>query len=273
MLTPASETLFPTLGPAYRQLCLVLARIWRTLWPALRGGLTAPTDDVRAGSGRNSGLVRSRRPGSARRGGSDRGDRRLGLLRLAKPQRGNELLLQTVWSEVAIPPRDLSPKWLVDRIGFDYTGRLVVSAGLGPKANDDTMGQVGQLDRLESLSLSMTNVTDKGVAHLEGLGLLRDLDLGQTKINDAGLAHLKGLKALRVITLWNTRVTDEGVLQLEEALPWAQIMRDEDTGVQRGCSPEPSRTSISPERSRSAWPASCWPTARTGRDVAVRRPS
>ena len=271
MLTPASETLFPTLGPAYRQLCLVLARIWRPLWPALRGGLTAPTDDVRAGSGRNSGLVRSRRPGSARRGGSDRGDRRLGLLRLAKPQRGTELLLQTVWSEVAVPPPGTCRR-SGSSIASASTTQAVVSAGLGPKANDDTMGQVGQLDRLESLSLSMTNVTDKGVAHLEGLGLLRDLDLGQTKINDAGLAHLKGLKALRVITLWNTRVTDEGVLQLEEALPWAQIMRDEDLAFSAGVS-----RAIKDLHFARTQPIrlACLLLAHRadGRDVAVRRPS
>ena len=49
-------------------------------------------------------------------------------------------------------PRDLSPKWLVDRLGFDYTG-AVVNARLGPKADDATMVQVGRLDRLESLDL------------------------------------------------------------------------------------------------------------------------
>jgi hypothetical protein len=124
-------------------------------------------------------------------------------------------------------PRDLAPKWLVDRIGLDYSG-AVVSAHLGLSADDTTMTQVGQLDRLESLGLGGTHVTDTGLVYVERLTLLRDLNLGDTGITDAGLTHLRGLQNLRTLELWKTQVTDDGVLALQEALPWLQILRDED---------------------------------------------
>jgi hypothetical protein len=124
-------------------------------------------------------------------------------------------------------PKDLAPKWLVDRIGFDYTG-AVVTAHLGMTADDSTMIQVGQLGRLESLGLGGSGVTDVGMVQVRGLTRLRDLNLGQTKITDEGLTQLEGLKDLRMLIVWNTQVSDEGVLRLQEALPELQICRDED---------------------------------------------
>jgi hypothetical protein len=233
MQTSASETMFPTLGPAYHQLCLVLARLWRPfgqlfvavslrrlmMFVLVLGAILGwYVRGVRIQRGAVAAIEAT--------GGSVYYDSQ-------NRNEGPNFYYKPFGLKWLFHPRDLSPKWLVDRIGFDYTG-AVVSARLGPKADDDTMVQVEHLDRLENFSLIGTNVTDAGLAHLRGHLLLREVDLGQTKITDAGLTHLKGLKNLRVITLWNTRVTDEGVLTLEEALPWVQIFRDEDLAFSAG---------------------------------------
>ena len=96
------------------------------------------------------------------------------------------------------------------------------------KADDETLAHVGRLGRLEYLNLAGTAVTDAGLAHLKGLTSLGDLDLSNTQVGDAGLAHLKGLTNLRMLPLVGTRVTDDGVLELKHALPWLQILREED---------------------------------------------
>ena len=52
---------------------------------------------------------------------------------------------------------------------------------------------VGQLDRLEKLSLDGSLVSDSGLMHMEGLTRLRWLNLRDTKIGDAGVDHLRRL--------------------------------------------------------------------------------
>lgn len=227
MQTSANETMFPTLGPIYQRLCQVLARILRPIGRLFVGisirRLLAFVLVLGLLLGWYVRGVRIQQAAVAAiqaTGGSVTYD----------TQSLDELPIfhyKPFGLKWFFHPRELSPKWLVDRIGLDCTG-AVVQAYLGPKADDETMVQVGQLDRLESLNLSGTSVTDAGLAHVKGLTLLRGLVLDHTKITDAGLAHLKGLKDLRRVILWKTQVSDEGVLQLEEALPLVQFMRDED---------------------------------------------
>jgi hypothetical protein len=132
-----------------------------------------------------------------------------------------------------------APRWLANLIGVDYVAN-VVSVNLVPhranypdKADDETLAHVGRLGRLENLILASTAVTDAGMAHLKGLTSLRDLNLWNTQVGDAGLAHLKGLTNLRILPLVGTRVTDDGVLELKRALPWLQILREEDVDFQK----------------------------------------
>jgi hypothetical protein len=129
--------------------------------------------------------------------------------------------------------RPRAPKWLADRVGVDYVAsvvhvNLVWRSAMGSnRADDKTLVQVGRLSRLEFLSLNNTAITDAGLAHLTGLTRLRQLELWHTQTGDAGLASLKGLSNLRLILLAGTRVTDDGVLELEEALPQVQVLREE----------------------------------------------
>jgi len=130
-----------------------------------------------------------------------------------------------------------APKWLARKVGVDYVAN-VVHVNLVPrrandpnKANDETLAHLGRLSHLEHLILTDTAVTDAGLAHLKGLTNLNGLELWHTQIGDAGLAHLKGLVSLRLLLIAGTRVTDDGVLELEEALPRVQILREEDMAL------------------------------------------
>ena len=214
MQASSNETLFPTLGPLSQQLRLIVSRLWRPfgrlfvavslrrlmMFVLVLGAILGwYVRGVRIQQGAVAAIEAT--------GGSVYYDSQ-------NRNEGPNFYYKPFGLKWLFHPRDLSPKWLVDRIGFDFTG-AVVSARLGPKADDATMVQVGQLDRLESLSLSGTRVTDAGLSHMQSLTLLRDLNLGETKITDAGLAHLKGLNELRALKLWKTQVSDDGVLQLE----------------------------------------------------------
>ena len=64
------------------------------------------------------------------------------------------------------------------------------------------------------VDLKGTQVTDIGLAHLEGLTKLQSLDLYGTKVTDAGLERLKGLSELQVLWVGDTEVTDAGLEHL-----------------------------------------------------------
>src|SRR5262249_12679584 len=65
------------------------------------------------------------------------------------------------------------------------------------------------------VDLSLSGVTDAGLAPVQGLRRLQALALSGTKVRDAGLGHLRGLQALRVLNLLHTGVTDAGLARLQ----------------------------------------------------------
>ena len=66
-------------------------------------------------------------------------------------------------------------------------------------------------------------MTDDGLANVEPLEKLTTLNLASTAVSDAGLEHLKGLTNLRQLNLAFTQTTDEGRAKLQEALPNVKI--------------------------------------------------
>jgi len=70
-------------------------------------------------------------------------------------------------------------------------------------------------DDVENVGFVYSQVTDAGLAPLEGLTTLQSLDLGATQVTDAGLVHLQGLTGLQSLSFINTQVTDAGLLQLQ----------------------------------------------------------
>jgi hypothetical protein len=69
-------------------------------------------------------------------------------------------------------------------------------------------------DKIASLDIARSKVTDGGLKALAGMKHLKELHLEGTAISDAGLDQLKGLAELEYINLYNTKVTDAGLAKL-----------------------------------------------------------
>jgi mono/diheme cytochrome c family protein len=69
-------------------------------------------------------------------------------------------------------------------------------------------------DKITSLDIARSKVTDAGLKALAGMKNLKELHLEGTGISDAGLDQLKGLAELEYINLYNTKVTDAGMAKL-----------------------------------------------------------
>ncbi len=106
------------------------------------------------------------------------------------------------------------PFWFVDRIGIDYCLN-VVYVGLLDDASSRVLVHVASLNRLQTLDLGSTTVSDAGLEHLERLRSLKTLNLSSTNITDVELRHLKGLTRLEALDLHWTRITDAGLVHLK----------------------------------------------------------
>jgi hypothetical protein len=147
------------------------------------------------------------------------------------------------------------PKWLVDTLGVDYFGHVVM-VNLGKSATDAEMAHVGQLSRLQGFEQgTATEITDAGAAHLAGLLELEHVGLSHTKVTGAVLSNLRGLtkinslhligvpvgdadlaniedfKLLEVLDLNETKVTDAGLAHLEGLVNLKQL-RLVSTGIE-----------------------------------------
>ena len=76
---------------------------------------------------------------------------------------------------------------------------------------------IGKIMTLEILSLSNTQVSDRGLAHLTKLKNLRLLELVRCPITDNGLQHLP--PNLRLIGLNRTKVSADAREKLQEQRP------------------------------------------------------
>lgn len=92
------------------------------------------------------------------------------------------------------------------------------------QVTDAGLAYLQGLTGLQALWLNNTHVTDAGLAHLQGLSRLQFLELAETEVTDTGLARLEGLTNLQVLALDNTHVTDAGLARLRKALPNCQII-------------------------------------------------
>ncbi|QDU93574.1 leucine-rich repeat domain-containing protein [Lignipirellula cremea] len=82
---------------------------------------------------------------------------------------------------------------------------------------DDTLKVLAANNRqLSELSLSNTQVTDKGAASLAALGNLRVLKLDGTAVTDAVFPPLLALRRLQRLSLQNTAVTAAAVADFEQ---------------------------------------------------------
>ena len=78
--------------------------------------------------------------------------------------------------------------------------------------------RIAKLTGLEELSMvRISDITDKGLAHLAPLKSLKLLNLNSGKISDEGLAHLKALESLEELRLpYSKNISDEGLKHIAE---------------------------------------------------------
>jgi len=91
------------------------------------------------------------------------------------------------------------------------------------KVTDAGLKSVGAMKNLTELHLENTAVTDAGLDALKPLASLEYINLYGTKVTDAGAAKLGGLAKLKSVYLWQTAVTKNGVASLKKAIPSAHI--------------------------------------------------
>lgn len=71
-----------------------------------------------------------------------------------------------------------------------------------------------------------TNVTDADLVHLiKGMTSMERLSLSDTQVTDEGLAHLAGMTSMWIVELGRTQVTDDGVEKLKTPLPTVVVIR------------------------------------------------
>ena len=101
------------------------------------------------------------------------------------------------------------------RFKIDRDNALVNVSFNGPRFGDADLAHLEGADRLHSLYLPGTRVTNAGVKeHVSRLTALRNLYLVETAISNAGLEHLHALPNLAVLYLDGTAVSDDGVEHL-----------------------------------------------------------
>jgi len=101
-----------------------------------------------------------------------------------------------------------------------------------PQITDEGLAHLQGHDHIRVLVLAQTGVTDAGVSHFSGMDSLEALDLSQTGITDAGLAKMPGLRleSLQDLNLVATGVTDAGVEHLAQ-IPSLRIVTLQGTKV------------------------------------------
>ena len=117
------------------------------------------------------------------------------------------------------------PKWLIDRVGVDYFGDVVM-VDLGEKATDHEMAAVGRFSRLRAFNPSSAKVTDAGLVSLRELTSLEILFLSRSpNVTGASLAHVRDLPRLKHIHLSHVQVGDGDLVYLQSLpkLEWLDL--------------------------------------------------
>ena len=96
-------------------------------------------------------------------------------------------------------PAPWGPKWLRAIVGDDFFDR-VRAVRLTESPNDDDLAYLRDLPDVESLIISSTHVTGKGIEQVRGLTSLKELILSRNQMTDADLARLEPLQELRYLS-------------------------------------------------------------------------
>ncbi len=144
------------------------------------------------------------------------------------------------------------------------------------KVTDAGMKAVAGMKNLTELHLENTAVTDAGLDQLKGLAALEYLNLYSTKVTDAGVKKLTGLAKLKALYLWQTGVTKDGVAALKKAMPgthinvgWTAEDDAKPVAVAAAPAPAPAAAAKTPEAKPAEAPAASKPAASAAIDPAA----
>src|SRR5581483_10932087 len=92
------------------------------------------------------------------------------------------------------------------------------------RVGDDGMKDVARMEKLQTLGLSLTGISNKGLKELSVLKNLQSLDLSRTQdCTDEWIPQLVDLKRLRFLNVFWTELTDPGVKELHKRMPACSI--------------------------------------------------
>jgi hypothetical protein len=113
----------------------------------------------------------------------------------------------------------------------DADGNVIEVNAAGSEISDDDLIHVAALDAsLQTLDLSETKVTDRGLAYLSTLIQLEKLFLDETKVTDDGLQYFRPLVKLDVLALNGTPITGRGLANLK-ALTKLRVLNLSETKI------------------------------------------
>jgi hypothetical protein len=128
------------------------------------------------------------------------------------------------------------PDWLVNLLGVDFFHQVARVKINSPTFTDVDMeqlrNQLSQLPLLAQLDVSQTQITERGLRHLEELARLEYLGIGQTQVRDEGLDILRQMPKLQTLYLAGAKITDN-TLQHLKAIPHLKTLALIDTQVTR----------------------------------------
>lgn len=100
--------------------------------------------------------------------------------------------------------------------GYGNLQRLTLS---DVPAKGSALAMLPHPEKLVSLNLAQSRVTDAEVAHIASMKHLESLNLSQTTITDAAIETLSGMASLEQLILSQTGISEEGIGRLRAALP------------------------------------------------------
>ena len=108
-------------------------------------------------------------------------------------------------------------------VWYDYQGGHLFTESSVPKWARALFGDDFFFD-VVAVESDSGSLGDDEASDLKALENLVHLDVSLTQITDAGLEHLEGLTKLEWLSLIDTQVTPEGVKKLKKALPECVIL-------------------------------------------------